>query len=91
MFKNQAADSAPWLFHSSLRAKFSEQPMVASDVASKHSHTQVLEVNNMVLRAFLGYLDFPCVCCIHTAVRMVGGRGALMGPSHIYKPSTACP
>lgn len=40
-------------------------------VASKHGHIQVLEVNNVVLRPLLGYLDFVCVYCIHTIVRMV--------------------
>lgn len=65
--------------------------MVASDVASKHNHIQVLEVNSMVLRPFLGYLDFPVFAAFTPLVGMVGGRGARIGPSHIYKQSTACP
>lgn len=59
--------------------------MAASDVASRHSRIQVLEVSSVELRPFLGYLDCPRVCCIHTTVRMVGGQGAWRGPSHIYK------
>lgn len=39
-------------------------------MASKHDHIQALEVNAMVLSSFLGSLDFPCVCCIHTTVRI---------------------
>lgn len=63
----------PWLFHPSLQARFSGQSMVASAVPSKYNHISVLEVNSVALRSFLGFLDFPCVGCIHTTVRTVGG------------------
>lgn len=52
-------------------------------MASKHGHIQVLEVNNVVLRPLLVYLDFVCVCCIHTIVRMVVCVGCMEG-SHPY-------
>lgn len=65
--------SVPWLSHPSIQARFSEQSMVASEVPSNHNHVHVLEVNSVALRSFHGYLDFLCVCCIHTTVRTVGG------------------
>lgn len=55
--------------------------MVASDVASKHSHIRALEVNKTVLKPFLGDLDFAC---IHTTVR-VAGRHRGVSPMFISK------
>lgn len=63
----------PWLFHPSLQARFSGKSMVASAVPSTYNHISVLEIISVALRSFLGYLDFPCVGCIHTTVRAVGG------------------